>query len=319
MHGELTPDQLLPIDPARDDTLLLVKLSLASAAPVDAAALARVLAPGTTSCMLPAAAYLDDAVLAWERTHLFARAWVCAGRADDLAAVGARRAVEVGDDAVLLVRGEDGVLRGFYNVCQHRAHELAPCGETGGHPSIHCPYHGVALRARRRAAVDAALRRASGLRPLPARARAGAHRRVARLGDGQRQWRRRAVRRVPRRRGDATSPTTSRSASSWAPRTPTSWPRTGSLSSRTTRSASTVRSSIPSCARSARRRAARTTSGTRASGSAGGRTSCRTPSRCRSRASHPRCHCAGCGASPRGASTTSVCCRTCSSACTRTT
>ena len=112
------------------------------AAPVDDAAIARVLAPGTTACMLPAAAYLDDAVLAWERVHLFAGAWVCAGRAADLAAAGARRAVEVGDDAVLLVRGEDGVLRGFWNVCQHRAHELAPCGVTSEHRTIHCPYHG---------------------------------------------------------------------------------------------------------------------------------------------------------------------------------
>ena len=92
--------------------------------------------------MLPAAAYLDDAVLAWERRHLFAGAWVCVGRAAELAAVGTRRAVTVGDDAVLLVRGDDGRLRGFFNVCQHRAHELAPCGTTSEHRSIHCPYHG---------------------------------------------------------------------------------------------------------------------------------------------------------------------------------
>ena len=92
--------------------------------------------------MLPAGAYLDDAVLAWERTHLFAGAWVCAGRSAELFEAGMRRAVAVGDDAVLLVRGDDGRLRGFYNVCQHRAHELAPCGSTSQHRSIHCPYHG---------------------------------------------------------------------------------------------------------------------------------------------------------------------------------
>ena len=111
-------------------------------APIDPEALAPVLDPDGSGCMLPAAAYLDDAVLAWERTHLFAGAWVCAGRAADLAEVGNRRAVNVGDDAVLLVRGDDGQLRGFYNVCQHRAHELAPCGATGEGRSIHCPYHG---------------------------------------------------------------------------------------------------------------------------------------------------------------------------------
>jgi Rieske 2Fe-2S family protein len=112
-----------------------------SPAPVDAAGLAAVLAPGT-GCMLPAAAYVDEAVLAWERRHLFAGAWVCAGRADELAEPGARRALAVGDDTVLLVRGGDHRLRGFFNVCQHRGHELLPCGTTSTHRSIHCPYHG---------------------------------------------------------------------------------------------------------------------------------------------------------------------------------
>ena len=79
-----------------------------AAAPIDPAGLAPVLDPTGTGCMLPAAAYLDDAVLAWERSHLFAGAWVCAGRAADLAETGAPRAVAVGDVAVLLVRGDDG-------------------------------------------------------------------------------------------------------------------------------------------------------------------------------------------------------------------
>ena len=108
------------------------------------------LAPGTTACMLPAAAYLDDAVLAWERTHLFADAWVCAGRAADLAAVGARRAVEVGDDAVLLVRGDDGVLRGFYNVCRTAPTSWRRAGD-GASTADPLPVPRLALRARRRA------------------------------------------------------------------------------------------------------------------------------------------------------------------------
>jgi glycine betaine catabolism A len=112
-------------------------------APIDGGTLASVLEL-ESGCMLPAAAYLDDDILAWERRHLFADAWVCVGRGDELAAVGARRAIAVGDDAVLLVRGEDRRLRGFFNVCQHRGHELAPCGSAGEavHRSIHCPYHG---------------------------------------------------------------------------------------------------------------------------------------------------------------------------------
>jgi Rieske 2Fe-2S family protein len=92
--------------------------------------------------MLPAAAYVDPAVLEWEQANLFAGAWVAAGRSAELATVGARRAVTIGDDAVLIVRGDDGEVRGFYNVCQHRAHELLPCGTTSEQRSIHCPYHG---------------------------------------------------------------------------------------------------------------------------------------------------------------------------------
>jgi Rieske 2Fe-2S family protein len=111
-------------------------------APVDAEALEKVLDRATSASMLPAGAYLDDAVLDWERTHLFDGGWVCAGRTSDLDAPGARRAVAVGGDSVLLVRGHDAVLRGFFNVCQHRAHELAPCDVLAEHRSIHCPYHG---------------------------------------------------------------------------------------------------------------------------------------------------------------------------------
>ena len=91
--------------------------------------------------MLPGPAYTDSSVLAWEQKVIFAGGWTCVGRAADLAEPGTRRAVRTGDDAVLLVRGDDGVLRGFYNVCRHRGHELMPCGETGRGRFVACPYH----------------------------------------------------------------------------------------------------------------------------------------------------------------------------------
>ncbi|HEX2356941.1 MAG TPA: aromatic ring-hydroxylating dioxygenase subunit alpha, partial [Micromonosporaceae bacterium] len=65
--------------------------------------------------MLPGPAYTDESVLAWERRVLFAGGWTCAGRALEVARPRVRTAVRAGDDAVLLVRGEDGLLRGFYN------------------------------------------------------------------------------------------------------------------------------------------------------------------------------------------------------------
>ncbi|MEO3814284.1 aromatic ring-hydroxylating dioxygenase subunit alpha [Sphaerisporangium sp. B11E5] len=94
-------------------------------------------APGT---MLPAAAYLSDDVLAFEREVILAGGWVCAGRSADLGPR-SRTAVAVGDDSVLLVRDEHGTLRGFYNVCRHRGHELLPCGSRATGRFIACPYH----------------------------------------------------------------------------------------------------------------------------------------------------------------------------------
>jgi Rieske 2Fe-2S family protein len=91
--------------------------------------------------MLPAAAYADESVLAWERRVMFAGGWVCVGRSADVATPRTRRAVTVGDDAVLLVRGEDGVLRGFFNTCRHRGHELLTCGASATGRFITCPYH----------------------------------------------------------------------------------------------------------------------------------------------------------------------------------
>ena len=104
--------------------------------------LADVLDQTSSGCMLPAAAYLDDRVFAWERSNLFAGSWVCAGRSVELQTPGERVAVDVADDQAVLVRGADGVLRGFFNSCRHRAHELMACGATDDERSIQCPYHG---------------------------------------------------------------------------------------------------------------------------------------------------------------------------------
>src|SRR3546814_9939303 len=45
----------------------------------------------------------------------------------------------IGDQNVAVIRGKDGALRAFYNVCQHRAHELLR--GRGRTPVITCPYH----------------------------------------------------------------------------------------------------------------------------------------------------------------------------------
>jgi Rieske 2Fe-2S family protein len=105
------------------------------------AALEPVLAPLPDARTLPAEAYTSEAVLAWERDRFFEGSWVCAGRAAELMQPGDQTALRVGGEGVLLVRGTDGELRGFFNVCRHRGHELLPCGEATNRQTIKCPYH----------------------------------------------------------------------------------------------------------------------------------------------------------------------------------
>ena len=52
--------------------------------------------------------------------HLWTKVWVLAGRAEDVAAPGDYMTFDDLGLPILLVRGKDGVVRAFYNTCQHR-------------------------------------------------------------------------------------------------------------------------------------------------------------------------------------------------------
>jgi Rieske 2Fe-2S family protein len=90
---------------------------------------------------LPAEAYTSEAVFAWEAVHLFEQGWVCIGRADELADAGDQRAFRIGNEGILVVRDLHGLLRGFYNTCRHRGHELLEPGSSRNLRAIKCPYH----------------------------------------------------------------------------------------------------------------------------------------------------------------------------------
>jgi Rieske 2Fe-2S family protein len=136
----------------------MISQSRFTAAPVDPAGLARSLAPFGESTMLPSSAYTDPAVFAWEQRHFFGSGWVCAGFSAQLAEPGDQRAESLGNGGVLLVRGDDGVLRGFANFCRHRGHELLACGQSAQRNSVICPYHSWTY------SLDGSLRFASGFK-----------------------------------------------------------------------------------------------------------------------------------------------------------
>jgi Rieske 2Fe-2S family protein len=113
-----------------------------SRAPIPEELLRPVLAPTLgESRTLPPEAYLAPEVFAWETQHFFEGGWVCVGRADGLAQAGDQRAVRIGSEGILVVRGEDGALHGFHNACRHRGHELLQPGSQRSMRAIKCPYH----------------------------------------------------------------------------------------------------------------------------------------------------------------------------------
>jgi choline monooxygenase len=88
---------------------------------------------------LPADWYSDPDVLALERERIFARTWQCVGHTADVAEAGTYLTGFAGHIPVVVVRGKDGELRGFVNVCRHRGHIVA--SGSGRRSTLQCPYH----------------------------------------------------------------------------------------------------------------------------------------------------------------------------------
>lgn len=78
-----------------------------------------------------------------EWTRMWRRVWNMACRESDLPEPGDTFTYTLGKESFVFVRGHDGRIRGFYNVCQHRGNQLMLNGEGCGHvESFHCVYHG---------------------------------------------------------------------------------------------------------------------------------------------------------------------------------
>jgi choline monooxygenase len=98
------------------------------------------LEPLERASTLPSRFYVDPAVLAAEKERVFGRTWQLVAHWTDLARQGDFVPVTVLDEPVVLVHGSDGVLRAFYNVCRHRAGQVALA--RGNRKSLQCRYHG---------------------------------------------------------------------------------------------------------------------------------------------------------------------------------
>ena len=91
------------------------------------------------STSLHASSYIEPAWFELDQTAIVRRTWQWWCHVERLRAPGQYVAGEVAGMPVVVVRGADGGLRAFYNVCRHRAHELVR--GSGQARSIVCPYH----------------------------------------------------------------------------------------------------------------------------------------------------------------------------------
>ncbi|HEV7178564.1 MAG TPA: aromatic ring-hydroxylating dioxygenase subunit alpha [Candidatus Baltobacteraceae bacterium] len=97
--------------------------------------------PARLEASLPRAAYWDPEFYAREARAIFWTQWFCVGRSETVGVPGAYRTVDVSGESLIVVRGDDGLLRAHANVCRHRGSRLL-CGEGTLRGAIRCPYHG---------------------------------------------------------------------------------------------------------------------------------------------------------------------------------
>jgi len=100
-------------------------------------------APDMGSGPLPVEPYISAEFFEREREKVFRRAWLEVAREEELPNPGdyVVRQIEVLRTAVLLVRGRDGQVRGFHNVCTHRGMAVSIC-DKGNAQGFICNFHG---------------------------------------------------------------------------------------------------------------------------------------------------------------------------------
>ena len=90
---------------------------------------------------LPGWIYHDADFFELEKRSIFRTSWQLVCHSNDIPEIGDYHRFDLFDESVVTIRGKDGQLRSFHNVCRHRASRLldGPKGNCGHR--IQCPYH----------------------------------------------------------------------------------------------------------------------------------------------------------------------------------
>ncbi len=116
-------------------------------------------APQIPARAMEARYYTDPAIFAAECDGLLSRTWQFAGHASLVDKPGDYFTFEIAGESLFAIRGRDQGLRAFYNVCQHRAHQLV--SGSGSCKVVVCPYHAWSYE------LDGRLRAGPNIKAVP--------------------------------------------------------------------------------------------------------------------------------------------------------
>lgn len=110
---------------------------------------------------LPAWSFFSKEMLELEKTVLFRQHWQLVCHVSDIAEAGDFMTLDVVGERALVIRGKDGVVRAFHNLCRHRGSRVVAEESGSCKSAIICPFHGWAYN------LDGTLRGAAQPASLP--------------------------------------------------------------------------------------------------------------------------------------------------------
>ncbi len=110
---------------------------------------------------LPGWSYHSHALLDLEKEHVFRNHWQIVGHVSDVPSAGDYLAIDIVGERALVVRGKDGVVRAFHNLCRHRGSRVVADNKGTCKNALVCPFHGWVYN------LDGTLRGAARPRSFP--------------------------------------------------------------------------------------------------------------------------------------------------------
>ncbi|MBX6391486.1 MAG: aromatic ring-hydroxylating dioxygenase subunit alpha [Frankia sp.] len=95
----------------------------------------------TKARTMPPAVYTSEEFYAFEKEAIFAREWLCLGHVSQIPNNGDYFTIQVADEPLIVVRGDDGVIRVMSAICQHRGYPVVVDGDAGTTKQFRCAYH----------------------------------------------------------------------------------------------------------------------------------------------------------------------------------